>query len=375
MKIGLICPYNIARGGGVQEVVRALQDGLNSRGHQAIIITPKPRQGYIDDGRAVAFLGTAKDFRSPTHTLATFSTIVENSEIDDLLEREKFDILNFHEPWVPMLSRQILYRSNTVNVVTFHAKLPDTMMSRTMSKAITPYTKPMLKHFQAFTAASDAAADYARSLIDEPIEIVLNGINLAGFKPVSRSVAAKNKTILYVGRLERRKGVKYLLKAMQLLQARQPDTKLWLVGDGPDRDKLQMQAKELGLNNVKFYGYVDEAEKIDLLAKADLFCAPAIFGESFGIVLLEAMASGLVTVAGDNPGYSSVMQGVGNLSLVDPKDTLEFARRLQLLLNVDELREVWQEWAAKYVKQFDYPKVVDNYEAVYKRALKTYGPK
>src|ERR1700744_5226076 len=107
-----------------------------------------------------------------------------------------------------------------------------------------------------------------------------------------------------------------------------------------------------------------------MLATADLFCAPAIFGESFGIVLLEAMASGLVTVAGDNPGYSSVMQGLGKLSLVNPKDIPQFAHRLELLLFDEDLRVLWQKWAKDYVRQFDFPKILDRYEAMYETALK-----
>ena len=127
--------------------------------------------------------------------------------------------------------------------------------------------------------------------------------------------------------------------------------------------------EELGLRHVEFLGYIDEATKLQLLHTADLFCSPAIFGESFGIVLLEAMASSLVTVAGDNPGYESVMQGLGKLSLINPKDVSLFAHRLQLLLFDDDLRQLWLKWAKDYVKQFDYPKVIDRYEAVYQTAL------
>jgi len=120
---------------------------------------------------------------------------------------------------------------------------------------------------------------------------------------------------------------------------------------------------------VHFLGFIDEAQKKELLHTSDLFCSPAIFGESFGIVLLEAMASGLVTVAGDNPGYESVMQGLGKLSLINPKDTSLFAHRLQLLLFDEDLRALWKKWAKDYVRQFDYPKVVDRYEAVYETVL------
>lgn len=369
MKIGLVCPYNIARGGGVQEVVRALQAGLLARGHEVVIITPQPRERFEHDGRRVAFLGAAADFRTPLNTTAQLSASVVTDEIDALLDYEKFDVLNFHEPWVPMLSRQILTRSKTVNVATFHAKLPETLMSRTVARVVTPYTKPLLKYMHEFTAVSDAAAEYVRTLTRADINIIPNGIDLAAYTFKPKAAHNSTKTILYIGRLERRKGVKYLLKAFQLLEARDKDVQLVIAGDGPDRQKLTEYTKELKLKHVHFLGFIDEAKKQELLHTADLFCSPAVYGESFGIVLLEAMASGLVTVAGDNPGYSAVMQGVGSISLVNPKDTVEFAHRLQSLLYTEELRKVWQDWAHEHITQFDYAKVVAAYEAMYVKAI------
>lgn len=373
MKIGLICPYNIARGGGVQEVVRALQTELIARGHQAIIITPQPREKVARaEAGPVAFLGAATDFRSPLATTAQLSASVATDEIDALLEYEHFDVLNFHEPWVPVLSRQILSRSQAANVATFHAKLPDTVMSRSMAKVITPYTKPLLRYIDEFTAVSDAAAEYVRTLTDEPVNIVPNGIDLKSYRRSHLTQVEQGQplTILYIGRLERRKGVKYLLLALQLLQQQLPEVRLLIAGDGPDREKLELLTQKLGLQHVEFLGYISEARKLELLRTSTLFCSPALFGESFGIVLLEAMACGLVTVAGDNPGYTSVMRDTGNLSLVNPRDSIEFARRLQLLLTDQSLRRSWQQWAKTYVRQFDYPKVVDGYVAAYERALK-----
>lgn len=376
MKIGLVLPYNIAKGGGVKEHVLAQQAELTKRGYQVVIITPQPRESFTDHNRRIAFLGSAADFRSPLHTTAQLSASVMTDEIDALLDYEQFDIIHFHEPWVPVLSRQILSRSKAVNVATFHAKLPETLMSRTMARVITPYTKPLLRYIDEFTAVSDAAAEYLLSLADVKVDIIPNGIDLHHFmyrkkRPVRGSEEVK--TILYIGRLERRKGARYLIEAFSELQTRQPNVRLILAGDGPDREKLQQLAQELQLRQVEFLGYIDEATKLELLRTADLFCSPAVFGESFGIVLLEAMASGLVTVAGNNPGYASVMQDIGKLSLVNPKDRTEFAHRLQLLLNDEDLRKLWRSWARESVKQYDYPRIVDMYETVYKTALMRRG--
>lgn len=374
MKIGLVCPYNFTLGGGVQEQVRAIGTELESRGHDVRIVTPQPRT--IPDGcdtRGIIMLGSAADFKTPLHTTAQFSASIDPVEIDTMLKLEKFDVLNFHEPWVPVLSRQILSRSDTVNIATFHAKLPENIMSRTLTRVVTPYTKSVLKYLHELTATSDAAAEYIRVLTDRPVHIIPNGVDIAHYtKPDSTiskdsAINAKSKTILYIGRLERRKGVKYLLKAYQLLQENYEDIELILAGDGSDREKLQEMAADLNLRNVKFVGYVSEAEKLQLLHSADLFCAPAIYGESFGVVLLEAMSSGLVTVAANNPGYATVMQGLGALSLVNPHDTVEFARRLDLLLHEPSLRTMWQNWAKANVKQYSYKRIVDQYEEVYEK--------
>jgi phosphatidylinositol alpha-mannosyltransferase len=371
MKIGLVLPYNITKGGGVKEHVLAQGAELIKRGHEVVIVTPQPREPYTDEGRRVIFLGTATDLKA-MNTVAQVSASVLTDEIDAVLEREQFDILHFHEPWVPVLSRQILSRSNTINVATFHAKLPETIMGRTMATVITPYTKPLLRHIDAFTAVSEPASEYLLSLADVPVTIIPNGIDLKHFRDiegVKRDPKAP-KTVLYVGRLETRKGVKYLLQAFALLQQREPDVRLLIAGDGPDREKLEQEAEELGLRHVEFLGYIDEVTKKRLLHTSDLFCSPAISGESFGIVLLEAMACGLVTVAGDNPGYESVMQGLGKLSVINPHDSALFAHRLQLMLLDEDLRAIWKKWAKDYVRQFDYPKVVDQYERVYRATKK-----
>lgn len=374
MKIGIVCPYNIMKGGGVQEHVRAVHAELLLRGYDAKIITPQPRDSEVQELPNVIFVGSSTDFRSPTHTSIQISATVNGDKIEQILEREQFDILHFHEPWVPDLSRQILTRSNAINIATFHAKIPETLMSRSIVKVVTPYMKSVLKYFHLYTAVSASATEYARSLTDDPIAIVPNGIDLTSYsEPALRPEPTGLKSILYIGRLERRKGVKYLLQAYRLLAEADPKVELFIAGDGPEREKLELLSEDLNLPNVHFLGYITEAEKHELLAKADLFCSPAVFGESFGIVLLEAMATGLVTVAGNNSGYRDLMQGIGGLSIVDPHDTDEFARRLQLLLTEPELRSLWRRWALDYVQQFSYKKIVDEYEKLYAQIMRRHG--
>lgn len=377
MKVGLVCPYSINEHGGVLEVVLALKDGLEKRGHKVKIITPQPRKHNGGPPKDVLFVGTSVDFRtlSFSDTTSQVSSTDDNEKIDAMLAEEKFDILHFHEPWMPLLSRQLLQRSKCVNVGTFHAKVTTAMTSRAILKVVAPYLKSVLKYLHVLTAVSDSGAEYAADMTDQPITIIPNGIDLKKYKkkPAAKSSKKERPMILYVGRLERRKGTRYLLQAFQLFAQDNPDVELVIAGDGPDRERLEMMADDLKLKNVSFLGFISEDLKMELLSKADLFCSPAVTGESFGIVLLEAMAAGTVTVAGNNSGYIDVMGEVGGISIVNPLDTEEFARRLGLLMHEQPLRKLWEDWAAEYVKQFDYPHVVEQYEELYQDALKQHG--
>lgn len=368
MKIGLVCPYNMFRGGGVQECVLALREGIQAHGHKAYVITPQPRDYTGPKVPGIIMIGGGTAFRS-FHTSAQISASVDVDSLEEMLEIEKFDVLHFHEPWVPILSRQILMRSNAINIATFHAALPDRLMTKTIEKVVTPYTKSILKYLDIMTAVSPAATVYAKSLTNRRLNLIPNGIDLTKYSASNVDSVSKNtKTIFYIGRLEKRKGLKYLLDAFELIQKVHPKYRLVIAGDGPDREKLEDQVKDNKIKNVKFLGYIDEKTKQKLFQESEIFCSPALYGESFGIVLLEAMASGCVVVAGNNAGYESVMKGSGQISIVNPKDTKQFARTLLLLASDMGLRRHWKKWAQEEVKQYDYAKVVDQYVKIYEAA-------
>ncbi len=368
MKIGLVCPYNIFSGGGVQECVFALQKELNSRGYDAYIITPKPSKNLDNHLDKVILLGKSRPIRA-AKTSAQISINIETDAIEDVLRSHNFDVLHFHEPWIPMLSMQMMSSSDAAHVATFHAAMSERRTSRTVERVITPYTKSIFKYIDALTAVSPTATNYVKTLTKKPIEIVTNGIDLKKYSYTNNhKLDPKVKKIFYVGRLEKRKGLKYLLDAFKLLSDEDSSYKLIIAGDGPDREKLELYVKREKIKNVKFLGYIDEETKVQLFGESDIFCSPALYGESFGIVLLEAMARGCVVVAGDNSGYASVMEGRGQISLVNPRYTVDFARRIKLLATDEMLRSAWKDWALEHVKQFDYKKVVDGYESVYKNA-------
>lgn len=384
MKIALICPYSVARGGGVQEIIYALRERLAGI-HDVRIITPRPKdfdgneinlakttfpnEKFTAKNQPFIFIGRGSDIS--LRTLKTTGQISggEKTEIRDVLTRERFDVMHFHEPWVPFLSAQLLQinakmEAPAKTVATFHAKLPESIGAKTFSQITRPYTKPILKYIDKLTAVSPAAAETISALTDRHITVIPNGIDLTKYVPADPKQVAKN-TILYVGRLEARKGVKYLISAFVKILETNPDAKLVLAGNGTDRKKLEQFVYFHKIRNVEFLGFVSDEKKLELLRTCTVFCSPALYGESFGIVLLEAMACGAPIVAGDNSGYTGVMRDFGEISLVNPRHIDDFARRLAVFLREESLRKTWRQWAAKEIKQYDYDRVTKLYEQTY----------
>jgi phosphatidylinositol alpha-mannosyltransferase len=382
MKIALVCPYNmIDNSGGVAQVVLHLREALQKKSHSVKIITPKPANFEGLPPQDFILLGTLTgiNFGAGLGTGGTWTFDVDSQEVKRVLEREKFDVINFHEPWAPILARQILPYSTSANVGTFHANLIDSAAAKSLSNLFVPYARGVGDKLDLITAVSPAPAalligkDPDHRLVKN-IKYIPNGIDIKKYqtRPVMAVKHPKQKTILFVGRLEGRKGVKYLLRSFNELSKRHKDVQLLIAGKGPDDKKLRAYVEELNIPRVTFLGYVSDEDKIHHLHRADVFCSPAMRGESFGIVLLEAMAAACPIVAGDNIGYQSVMKGLGALSLVNPQDAIDFARRLELFLYEEDLRKVWLKWAQTYVKQYDYARVVDLYEDAYREAIKVH---
>jgi phosphatidyl-myo-inositol alpha-mannosyltransferase len=383
MKIGLVCPYAMfGHAGGVPQVVTHLAKALTVKGHEVKIITPRPNKidGEAPDG--FIFLGNSRKVKAGLATAGDIGIEFDGQEIDDVLAKERFDVINFHEPWLPHLSRQIVQKSNAAHVATFHASLIDSVAGKSLVNMTSLYWRSILDKMQVFTAVSEAAsagllAKEGSNDMLKHIKYIPNGIDLARYQkaPVTALRNRKMKTIFYVGRLEGRKGLRYLLRAYGELVLTHDDVQLFIAGKGPDETKLRDYVRDNEIPRVTFLGFISDDDKIHHLHKSDLFCSPANRGESFGIVLLEAMAAGCPIVAGDNSGYRAVMKDTGAISLVNPLDTIDFVRRLEIMLYVNPLRDLWKKWASQYVKQFDWTPIVTQYEDAYKEAVKIHEKK
>ncbi len=369
MKIGIVCPYHIFKPGGVQEHVNYQAQILRKRGHDVTVITPRPRGHEDEDApEGVVFIGGSARFKTPAATSSDVSITIDVDAADAELAKG-YDVIHVHEPAIPLLARQLLPRVNCLRVGTYHAALPGNALGRSLIRSYRAYFKTIMPYIDAITAVSPAAIGFIENLVDpDAITYIPNGISLEKMQPPKTEKRNRNQ-IFFVGRLEKRKGALYAIKAFEVLKERKPDLELIIGGDGPLRDSLESYVERNGIEGVKFLGFLSEKDKFHYMSTCGVYTSPALFGESFGIVIAEAMAFGAPIVAHKNEGYEWVLQGTGRLSLVDAHDIEAYADRLELMLEDDELRGAWQKWAKSYVKQFDYERVVDQYEALYKKRL------
>jgi len=341
MKIALVSPYDFTYPGGVNIHVSSLERRFTKMGHDVKIIAPS--SGNISGlGDKFIRIGTPIPIPAGGTICRVTISLRLGPTIKSVLRREKFDIIHLHEPFMPMLCSAMLRFSNTANVATFHAfdGKPGYRFGRPIS---TIMLKRRLRKLDGRIAVSKAAMDFASKYVPGQYDIIPNGIDLELFSP---DVSPINEfcdgklNILFVGRLEEQKGVGYLIKAYKLVKKEIPNSRLIIVGPGTRlRGKYEKEVQQSGLKDVIFVGGKPQNELPRYYKTADVFCAPATGLESFGIVLLEAMAAGKPVVATNIEGYNSVLTDGVEGRLVPPRDEEMLARTLVSLLTDESLRQ------------------------------------
>ena len=341
MKIALVSPYDFAYPGGVANHVSALERYLTRMGHQVKVIAPASKAMASFNGR---FIPVGKPRPIPVSGSIARITVspLLSSRINEILIQERFDIIHLHEPLMPMLCTTMLRLSNTATVGTFHAYdgSPAYQIATPLGKLL---LEKWFRKLNGRIAVSPPARDFVGKYFSGEFTIIPNGIELDHFHPGVSPIEkyCDNKlNILFVGRLEKRKGLNYLLKAYQQVKQEIPDSRLIVVGPGIRlRNKYEKYVRENGLKDVEFVGHVSYDELPGYYQTADVFCSPATGRESFGIVLLEAMALGKPIVASKIDGYASVISHGSEGALVPPADDKALARALIALLADKSLRQ------------------------------------
>lgn len=365
MKIGIVSPYAYPRPGGANSYIREQYEQLRDLGHEVRIITAPwgddpPAQDVIRIGRAIAVPYNGSIGR------ITLSLRLEWL-VERMLKRERFDVLHHHEPLVPFLSMQILDSARCPSVATFHA-FGGFSLSYWLGR---PIGEHYLRKLSARIAVSSAAKHFVSRYFPGGYRIIPNGVDVdfyAHARPFPEYRDGK-MNIAFVGRAERRKGAMYLLRAYARLKQRYPETRLILVSAGPQLGEMRRFVRAEALDDVLFAGRVSDADKARFLRTADVFCAPSTGQESFGIVLLEAMAAGRAVVASDIHGYKRVVQRNVTGLLVEPKDPDALCGALARLVEDPALRDRLGSAGAERAKDFDWQHVTKEIVEVYEEVL------
>jgi phosphatidylinositol alpha-mannosyltransferase len=325
MRIALVCPYSLSSPGGVQTQVLALARALRTLGHPTRVLGPcdgpPPDVGITPLGRSVPLAANGSMAPIAPDPACALRTI-------RALRDEQFDIVHLHEPLVPGPTVTALLFDAAPMVGTFHAA-----GGSAAYRWLRPGTRWAARRLSMRCAVSEDARCMAHRALGGDYVLVHNGIDVERFSKAT-PWPSDGPTIFFVGRHEPRKGLSVLLAAMARMP---PEVRLWVGGDGPETGILRERTR--GDDRIEWLGAIDDDEKARRLRGADVFCAPSLFGESFGVVLLEAMAAHVPIVATDLPGYSNVARGGTDAALVRHDDPDALADALRSVLTDSRLAE------------------------------------
>jgi len=355
MRIGLVCPYSLTIPGGVQGQVLSLADALAQLGHDVRVLGPC-------DGPPPSSSVTPLGDSIPTAANGSMAPIAPDPSaqlrIIRALRDERFDIVNLHEPLAPGVTNTALLFKSQPLVGTFHAAGESAAY-----RWLNPLVRWLARKLDARVAVSNDARDMAMTAVGGTYEVLFNGVDLAPYA-VASPAPSTQPTIFFLGRHEPRKGLGVLLDAMGELP---PGVRLWVASDGPDTSELRQ--KVAGDSRIEWLGRISNAEKIRRLRAADVFCAPSLGGESFGVVLLEAMAAGTPVVASDLPGYANVARADQDAVLVPPGDSHALAGALQRVLSDSALSKALVESGCRRSEQFSMVHLAERYVGIFEQVL------
>jgi phosphatidylinositol alpha-mannosyltransferase len=378
MRIVQVSPYDLQQHGGVQQHISSLAAALRDRGHDVLVIGPG--RAATDDQvnvriggkKRVSFIGTSFEL--------SFAT---RSEMKDLARRLADwcpDLVHYHTMWVPILSGQIFRQTDAPSVATFHDTPPPGATGevlRTMFKAMSWF---LLNRLDGAIAVSQAPLAHLRPGRRGCRPVILPpATDLGDFLRIKKSDSSRQDAVLFFGRLEPRKGINVLLDAWKLITSGAVSLpegvktpRLIVAGSGELAPLVMEASRQMGTEMLQHIAAPDRKQLLHLLSEATVAVSPARYGESFGIVLIETLASGTPVIAASNAGYAGLLTGMGAELLVPPGDARALAHKISALLANKNDRQAYGVWGRQYAQQFDISTVIPQFEAVYQSAISHY---
>lgn len=371
LKIGFVLDDTLDTADGVQQYIMTLSTWLKAQGHDVHYLVGETKRTDIPQ---VHSLSRNLKVRFNRNRMS-IPLPASRPRLRELLRREQFDILHVQLPFSPFLAGRIIGVAppDTAIVGTFHIA-PHSRVVHGANRMLHVLTQRSLRRFDAIMSVSPVAQSFAGKTFRIDSQVVPNTVDTKPYASAKSLSAYKDvQTILFLGRLVERKGCRYLLEAVAHMEKAgdvQSPYKVLICGKGPLEPALRRFASEKHISHlVEFVGFVDEADKPRYMASADIAIFPSTGGESFGIVLIEAMAASRgVVLAGNNPGYASVMHNHPE-SLFNPRHTVALADKLRGYLNDPLVRRKAKQWQRSEVQQYDVASVGARVTEVYHEAL------
>ncbi len=363
MRVAVVSPYSWSHPGGVNNHIEGLSRVLADRGHRVTVVAP-------DSGRTppgVAFASAGRSLPVPANGSVARVALAPgtSARTAGLMRSGRFDVVHVHEPLVPFVSTAAVLNSPCRVVGTFHAAGEGRNLLYAAARLMFTRVRGRLDRL---VAVSDEARSLASRYFPGDYEIIPNGVDLTRFSPESAAPSRfpdSGPVVLFVGRNEPRKGIGVLLGALPELARSVPGVRLVVAGAGFDEEKLLRRLPGHLRDRVFVAGRVPNEELPGYYAAADVFCAPALGGESFGVVLLESLACGTPVVASDIPGYRAVVERTGGGDTFPAGDEAGLASALQKMLSDGERREALARRGLEGVREFSWEKLAPRLESVY----------
>ncbi|HEY5852890.1 MAG TPA: glycosyltransferase family 4 protein [Aldersonia sp.] len=360
MKIGMVCPYSFDVPGGVQAHVAELAEVLIERGHRVSVLAPADDDTELPEFVVSAGRAVAIPYNGSVARLSFGPTAY--SRIRRWIADNDFDVLHIHEPNAPSLSMLALKIAEGPIIATFHTSTTRSFVLSTFQGVLRPYHEKISGRI----AVSELARRWQVEALGSDAVEIPNGVRVAAFRsaPLLPGYPREGRTVLFLGRYdEPRKGMAVLMGALPSLVERHRDLEILVVGRG-DEDRLRREAGRLG-EHLRFLGQVSDEQKASAMRSADVYCAPNTGGESFGIVLVEAMAAGTAVVSSDLDAFRRVLRDGTAGVLVPVGDSTRLADAIDSILTDDHRRTALTDVAAKVVGDYDWPVVADQILRVY----------